>query len=77
MQDPFGYGPWLKANPMKKRASRWVEFISEDDQKIEERSAEIQRAEGPGMVSHEFHANEGPRNVERSDKVVLKWPCVA
>ena len=31
MQDPFGYGPWLKADPMTKRNSRWVEFISEED----------------------------------------------
>ena len=68
-QDPFRYGPWLKADLMTKRASRWVEFISEDDQKTEERSAEIQRAEGPGMVMCEFHTNEGPRSVERSDKV--------
>ena len=69
MQDPFGYGPWLKVDPMTKRASRWVEFISKDDQKIEERSVEIQRAEGLGMVSCEFNANEGPRSVERFDKV--------
>ena len=69
MQDPFGYGPWLKVDPMTKRASRWVEFISKDDQKIEERSVEIQRAEGLGMVLREFHANKGPRSVERFDKV--------
>ena len=46
-----------------------MEFISKDDQKIEERSVEIQRAEGLGMVSCEFNANEGPRSVERFDKV--------
>ena len=69
MHDPFGYGPWLKADPLTKRASRWVEFISKDDQKTEERSAEIQKAEGPRMVTCEFHANESPRSEESSDKV--------
>ena len=69
MQDPFGYGPWLKADPMTKRTPRWVEFISEEDQKLEERNAKIQRAEVPGIVTCEFHANEGPRSVEQYDRV--------
>ena len=52
-----------------KESFKMVEFIFEDDQKTEERSAKIQRAEGPGMVTCEFHTNEGLRSVERSDKV--------
>lgn len=61
--------PMAEGKSNEKKSFKMGGVISEDDQKTEERSSKIQRAEGPGMVSREFHANEGPRSVERSDKV--------
>ncbi|XP_030970768.1 uncharacterized protein LOC115991172 [Quercus lobata] len=35
-KDPFGFGPWLKAEAASNRASRWVEFIADSNQASEE-----------------------------------------
>ena len=66
---PIWIWPMAEGKSNEKKSFKMGGVISEDDQKTEERSSKIQRAEGPGMVSREFHANEGPRSVERSDNV--------
>uniref|UniRef100_A0A7N2R5R6 CCHC-type domain-containing protein n=1 Tax=Quercus lobata TaxID=97700 RepID=A0A7N2R5R6_QUELO len=35
-KEPFGFGPWLKAEAASNRASRWVEFIADNNQACEE-----------------------------------------
>ena len=35
-KEPFGFGPWLKAEAASNRASRWVEFIAGSNQACEE-----------------------------------------
>ena len=35
-KEPFGFGPWLKAEAASNRASRWVEFIADNNQTYEE-----------------------------------------
>ena len=35
-KEPFGFGPWLKAEAASNRASRWVEFIADSNQASEE-----------------------------------------
>ncbi|KAL0009348.1 hypothetical protein SO802_010850 [Lithocarpus litseifolius] len=35
-KEPFGFGPWLKAEAASSRASRWVEFIVDSNQASDE-----------------------------------------
>jgi len=35
-KEPFGFGPWLKAEASSKRTSRWVEFIADSNQSSDE-----------------------------------------
>ena len=35
-KEPFGFGPWIKAEAASIRASRWVEFIADSNQTCEE-----------------------------------------
>ncbi|KAK7842014.1 hypothetical protein CFP56_014426 [Quercus suber] len=35
-KEPFGFGPWMKAENMSRRSTRWVEFLHEADQSGDE-----------------------------------------
>ncbi|KAK7832799.1 uncharacterized protein CFP56_026224 [Quercus suber] len=35
-KEPFGFGPWMKAENMSRRSTRWVEFLHEADQSRDE-----------------------------------------
>ena len=61
LKEPFEFGPWMKAETMNKRSTRWVEFLAETDQSIDDQEEEkgrhvqleldVCREHAPGVAS--------------------------
>ena len=40
LKEPFGFGPWMKAETINKRTTQWVELLAESDQSKDEEEEE-------------------------------------
>nr|POE60446.1 hypothetical protein CFP56_55250 [Quercus suber] len=66
-KEPYGFGPWMKAELINKRTTRWVEFIVEAAQTLDEDGEGRSKALGQRDEVRNLHTLGDSENENRCD----------